>query len=556
MKKIKSRILVLEWIEPTNIVRDRIKQRFPEEHIEIIEWEKIRGSIFRLARQSRDSKIHAIYFLCEDLQNSGQLPYLLGLSLFFKAEIKRLIDIKGIEQNCSWNIFLFKAIPRIFWGILLLFLIPFFNWIILKLLNCQWIIKRLKVDINNICDLEKKVAPICIGFFWAYTPNCIMNLKVGGEITHVTGFLSALKKIGYGIFLISTREILQGPLSKYNVTVDEKDLPAWPGEVREMTYNWKVLWKTRKLIRQRRFSLIYHRSSQWNFTGVLISIIYRIPLVVEFNSSDVWEAENVGAEKFINLLRLTERVSLTYATKVAVVSDEVRDYFVDRGVPSQKIIVNPNGVEPELFFPNEKGKKVIRKYNLSNKILVGFMGVFAQYHGILTLAEAIRFVVEEVNTIHFLIIGDGILRLDFENILKAHNVTSYVTITGKIPHKIVPEYLDACDILVSPHQNMKDGSTFLGSPTKIFEYMAMGKGIVASKIGQLEQILLHEENALLVKPADPKNLALGIIKLAHDSNLRKTLGQKAREHVLAYYTWEKNAERITMPLFGTGSRRK
>jgi glycosyltransferase involved in cell wall biosynthesis len=89
-----------------------------------------------------------------------------------------------------------------------------------------------------------------------------------------------------------------------------------------------------------------------------------------------------------------------------------------------------------------------------------------------------------------------------------------------------------------------DGSPFFGSPTKLFEYMAMGKGIVASDLDQIGEILTHGTTAWLVKPGDPEALAAGILTLGGDPGLRRVLGEAARAEVLAHHTWTAHVHRI------------
>jgi glycosyltransferase involved in cell wall biosynthesis len=104
--------------------------------------------------------------------------------------------------------------------------------------------------------------------------------------------------------------------------------------------------------------------------------------------------------------------------------------------------------------------------------------------------------------------------------------------------------LDACDILVSPHVPLADGSDFFGSPTKLFEYMAMGKGIVASRLGQIGDVLVDNETALLVEPGDAADLSKAIIRLSADVELRARLGSAAREAAVGLHTWQRNAANI------------
>ena len=116
-------------------------------------------------------------------------------------------------------------------------------------------------------------------------------------------------------------------------------------------------------------------------------------------------------------------------------------------------------------------------------------------------------------------------------------------LTGLIPQEQGPEHLAACDILVSPHVPNPDGTPFFGSPTKLFEYMAMGKGIVASDLDQIGEVLRHDVTALLVKPADVKSLCEGLIVLIEDKS-RRNAGSKCQNHVVSRFTWEAHTGRI------------
>ena len=74
--------------------------------------------------------------------------------------------------------------------------------------------------------------------------------------------------------------------------------------------------------------------------------------------------------------------------------------------------------------------------------------------------------------------------------------------------------------------------------------MAMSKGIVASRLGQMGDVLVDGETALLVEPGDAKALASAIQRLAESESLRNRLGEKARETAVRNYTWKHNAQRV------------
>ena len=128
------------------------------------------------------------------------------------------------------------------------------------------------------------------------------------------------------------------------------------------------------------------------------------------------------------------------------------------------------------------------------------------------------------NGVRFLFVGAGMFRDEVERIISEAGRSQQVIFAGQVEHKKVPALLDACDILLSPHVPMTDGSEFFGSPTKLFEYMAMGKAIVASRLGQIGEVLTDEETALLVEPGNAQQLADAILRLSASRELRERLG--------------------------------
>ena len=136
--------------------------------------------------------------------------------------------------------------------------------------------------------------------------------------------------------------------------------------------------------------------------------------------------------------------------------------------------------------------------------------------------------------------GNGLLHGEMRSALAAYETTGEVIFTGSLPSDKVAEYLDASDILVSPHIPMPDGSRFFGSPTKLFEYLAMGKAIVASRLEQLAEVLEHDRTAWLVTPGDVNELAGAILSLALDPARREQLGIAARQAAVQRHSWARN----------------
>ncbi|MFS8085223.1 MAG: glycosyltransferase family 4 protein, partial [Acidobacteriota bacterium] len=225
-------------------------------------------------------------------------------------------------------------------------------------------------------------------------------------------------------------------------------------------------------------------------------------------------------------------------------SDVERRNLLQTGIADEKIIVNPNGVDVDRFRPDAGGTAVRDQLGIGkSETLAGFVGTFGPWHGVLTLAEAVTLLPEDCG-VRFVLVGAGRFRDEVERIIRAAGKQHQVIFTGHVKHQRVPALLDACDILLSPHVPLEDGSEFFGSPTKLFEYMAMGKGIVASRLGQIGDVLVDEETALLVEPADARQLADAILRLSRSSELRDRLGAAARRAAVVKHTWKHNAARV------------
>ncbi|MCA1592643.1 MAG: glycosyltransferase, partial [Acidobacteria bacterium] len=286
---------------------------------------------------------------------------------------------------------------------------------------------------------------------------------------------------------------------------------------------------------------IYQRYSRFNWAGVEASLRTGRPLFLEYNGSEVWMGRHWDRAGLFDLLERTERLNLAAAARVFVVAEVERRNLVRAGVAPEKIVVNPNGVDVRRFRPGIGGREMRRELGISDdETLIGFVGTFGPWHGVEALAEAAALMPADAR-VRFLLVGRGSLREKVEDYLRERGATERVIFTGAVEHERVPVLLDACDVLASPHVPLEEGTEFFGSPTKLFEYMAMGKGIVASRLGQIAEVLADEETALLVEPGDARALKEALLRLARSPELRERLGASARRACVARHTWTRNA---------------
>lgn len=364
----------------------------------------------------------------------------------------------------------------------------------------------------------------------------------GGAATHINGFVNGALELGATINVISNDYIAGLDESRLNL-IDPEPVGTSRAAF-DLRNNLIFSAGALRAIENNPVDLIYQRYGRFTWAGVEASLRTRVPLFLEYNGSEVWIGKHWDMSGMIPLLERFERLNLNAAARIFVVSEVERRNLLRLGIAEEKIIVNPNGVDTEKFRPDIGGVAARQELGVDEgEILAGFVGTFGPWHGVLTLAEAITLMPED-RRVRFLLVGAGRFRDEVERIIRTAGKEDQVIFTGHLEHERVPALLDACDILLSPHVPLEDGSEFFGSPTKLFEYMAMGKAIVASRLGQIGEVLTDEESGLLIEPGNARQLAEAILRLSESCDLRERLGSAARRAAVAHHTWTQNAQRV------------
>lgn len=400
-----------------------------------------------------------------------------------------------------------------------------------------------------------------------------LGLQAGGSIAHTRGVIKGLLSQGRNIDLLSLESHFPiSDLDGLRILNSASTLPYLIPRI--MNYSQFSKDVINSLISSPfgRYGAIYQRLSPGNFSGVVLSRLRKIPLIIEFNGSEMWLGKNwAGGTAMAEYVEKSENICLKHAHLIVTVSDVLKDELIERGVEPNRIVSYPNGVDAEEFNSEKKPVSEVQQIRTElgvpeDAILLTFVGTFGHWHGVEFLARVMIKLINrssqwfEEHNVFVCFVGDGVKRQAVEEIIDKCSFKHRFKLTGMVPQDMTPLYMAASDILMSPHIPNSDGSPFFGSPTKLFEYMAAGRPVIASDLFQIGEVLkgapharqlppsdslpTDEQCGVLVRPKSAKDIGLAIQFLVENPEWRRKAGRNARKRVLSRYTWERHAEEI------------
>lgn len=369
-----------------------------------------------------------------------------------------------------------------------------------------------------------------------------------GYRIHVLKILEWLQKIGNNTFLITINENKVIPdffnyksiPHKYALLVHK--IVPYMGVVDSLN----VFKTSINVHRKWHFDIVHERYGLYSYGGWLTAKILKLPYVLEVNAPIIDEKKLFGPPLTGPQRKSAEfssKACLRFADHIITVSNNLKQHLVDEyKLDNNKISVLPNAAATELFSQEFDKNKIKQNLGVSSDIIIGYLGTLQPWYGIENLLYAFDIVNKQYQNVQLLIIGDGQARSELEMIVDKLSLKGKITFLGNVEHSRVPELLSVVDIAVAPFRNIPTG--FYGSAMKVFEYMAAGKAIVASKIGQIGDVLDDHKTAILVEPGNIDDLAQGMVLLVQNSRLRMELGITAQKEAQMKYSWESYALKL------------
>ena len=223
---------------------------------------------------------------------------------------------------------------------------------------------------------------------------------------------------------------------------------------------------------------------------------------------------------------------------IACVSATLKEILVEEiGIDPQKIVLLPNGVDIEFLNPQlHRPKRVFPEFT------IGFVGSLYSWAGLGLLLE----VMSELETagyhLSLVVVGDGEMKSAWSQQARDLGLKR-VEFVGRVSWQEVPQYIAGCDVGYSGQIQLQMGKMYL-SPMKLYEYMSMGKPVVASAFEDAKRLVTEGETGFLFQPGDKHSLKQALMKAYRAKERLAMMGDRARQQIEAEHSWANRVEHL------------
>lgn len=225
-----------------------------------------------------------------------------------------------------------------------------------------------------------------------------------------------------------------------------------------------------------------------------------------------------------------------FSDRLIVFSDFLRNEYVRMGYNEQNILVQPNLTElSEWYIPNRP-----------TVYTIGYAGTPSKKDGIFDLISSIKLLKDQGKIITAIIVGDAVGNESYlpkiKEFVKLLGISNQLTFTGLVPQQEVKSYLNTCQILAITRPNTKQ--TKAGFPTKLGEYMACKKVVLATNFGDIEKYFIDKTEIVFAESENPASIAQNISWILDNEQKSKVIAQKAFDVASEILDYKNGVKRI------------
>ncbi|MHB8947508.1 MAG: glycosyltransferase family 4 protein [Rhodoferax sp.] len=361
-----------------------------------------------------------------------------------------------------------------------------------------------------------------------------------GQSTHINEMIAGLRAEGHAVN-VSAPQIAgqdQSGGSPGWVGQLKARMPRWIYELAELAYSVLAYRRLCAAIRQDMPDGLYERYNLYLLAGVWAKKRFGLPLVLEVNAPMAQERRQYGGLSWPRLADWAERYVWQNADVLLPVTQVLADSMVSQGIEPARIRIIPNGINPDHYKNLPSVAQAKAQLGLGDRLVIGFTGFVREWDRLDRIMVWVARSAAQHNA-HLLVIGDGPARAGIEACAARLGVSDRLTFTGAVPREQVPALSVAFDIA------LQTALVPYASPLCLFEYMALGKAIVAPDQPNHHEILTSGIDALLYDPNDHAGLETALDDLCHDTALRARVGAAAQQLIARkQLTWRQHARKV------------
>jgi PEP-CTERM/exosortase A-associated glycosyltransferase len=396
----------------------------------------------------------------------------------------------------------------------------------------------MKFTMTRILHVLDHSLPLHSGY--TFRTRAIMKAQIAAG-WHVEG-ITSVRHYQHGEVRGETKQIVEG--LTFHRTMASATGPVLLREYREVQALTDAIIA---LHRRAPFDLLHAHSPALNgMAAARAAARLNIPMIYEIRA--FWEDAAVGngtgtqgSAKY-RLTRALENHVIAKADAIAVICNGLRGDLIARGVPADKIIVSPNGVDMEMFGnPPPRDEELARSLDLTGKDVIGYIGSFYDYEGLDDLIAAMPHLQGAAKDAHLMLVGGGPMEQSLRAQAQQSPARSRIHFVGRVPHYQVERYYSLVDILAYPRKSMR--LTDLVTPLKPLEAMAQQRLVAASDVGGHRELIEDGKTGALFPADDPKGAAEAIDALFAARDTWDDRRENARNFVLNERNWKENIHR-------------
>ena len=369
-----------------------------------------------------------------------------------------------------------------------------------------------------------------------------------GQSTHIDEMIANLRAEGHGV-QVSSPQVAgknQSGGSPGWVGQLKARMPRQIYELAELAYSVLAYRRLCAAVRQDKPDGIYERYNLYLLAGIWAKKRFGLPLILEVNAPMAQERRQYGGLSWPRLADWAEHYVWQHADVLLPVTRVLADYMVTQGIDPARIRVIPNGINEDHYKNLPSLAQAKDRLGLEGRLVIGFTGFVREWDRLDRILVWVAHSAAQHN-VHLLVIGDGPARAGIEACAARLGVADRLTFTGAVPRDQVPALAVAFDIA------LQTALVPYASPLCLFEYLALGKAIVAPDQPNHHEILTSGVNALLYDPDDNAGLEKALNALCQDTALRARIGAAAQQLIACkQLTWRQHARKVASLFADTG----